>query len=638
MPRPTPIYVLGDSHIFALSDQLFRASWGELIEFRALYLRDVRTSDFVRPDGALDDRIQRALHVARIGPKRWILTENPVGQRSSIGTGNWPGIRVLEDRTESPALVIATGSLDSLQVGFGISELDLELPSEIRDDPGTPEICRTAAPGALPADEAWRRFSEPLEPLRAVLRMFRASGITRVAVLGHPPISTDDDECERSYREAGYPPAPRASQLAWRYKTLLLTNAALRRIAVEEGVPFVERWAAYSQDGLVRSGVLRDFVHVGEEGTVMTAAALVDVLVSEPNSNAASDGATSAAIRDLYDTSYYVNECGGHEQYALFGGRKLEEPRLAAVYALAAVERGARVLDLGSGRGELSYAFAAAGAHVTALDYSADAIALARTTLGELPAQFVCADASTFEDAVGYDVAVAAMLVEHFAPDELAQLYRNVAAMLRPGGSLIVHASTHLRTPAAHRQLLGEAFEHVLLWVPDGEDPRGSLVRPFDAAELQSATDVFAIASHAPIDTERVLERMTMVPLTGDEAAAIALSAPSAPQQVRAGEPFVVELTLRNDSARVLTSFAPNPMRFAYAWSAADSVEDMERAFATAPGRSRLEPASEPGSTRRYALGVVAPLERGPHLLRITLVQELVRWFDLEVQLITDVV
>jgi len=264
MPRPTPIYMLGDSHIFALSDRLFRTSWGELVEFRALYCRDLRTRDFVRPGGALDPRIQEALRVARIGPKRWVLTENATGHRSSIG----------------------------------------------------------------------------------------------------PPMSLDEDDVDRNYRSAGFPPAPRSSMLAWRSKTFLILNAALRR-----------------------------------------------------------------------------------------------------------------VLDIGCGRGELSYAFAADG---------------------------------------------------------------------------------------------------------------------------------------------------------------VSLSAPSAPQQVRAGEPFVAEITLRNDGPRPLTSFAPNPIRFAYVWSNGDVV-DAEQAFAAGSGRSRVEPVSQSGSTRRYGLAVVAPREPGPHVPRVTLLQEMVQWFDVEVQLAIDV-
>ncbi|HEY0394864.1 MAG TPA: class I SAM-dependent methyltransferase [Candidatus Elarobacter sp.] len=623
-----------------MADRLFRTPSGELIEFRALYCREVPTQDFVRPDGALDDRIQAALRVARIGPKRWILTENPKGRRSSIGTGVWPGIHALEDRTQDPPLAITTGSLDMGLVASAITEPDLELPAEIRDDPFTPDICRTTAPGALPADEALRRFAAPLEPLRAVLRMFLASGLTRVAVIGQPPMSTDEAECDTSYRSAGFPQAPRASMMAWRYKTLLLINAALRDICSDVGVPYVDRWAAYSRDGLVRMDVLRDFAHFGEKGMLMTAAALVDVFAEKPAAIAvatlpAAKQASSAAMRDRYDARYYREECGGADNYALFGGRKLEEPRLAAVRALAAVTPGMRVLDLGCGRGELSYAFAASGAQVTALDYAPAAVELTRTTLGNPPARLECADAASFEDANGYDVAVAAMMVEHFGRDELARLYRNVAAMLRPAGSFVLHTSTEGQSLATHTQLLNEAFEHVWIWQAGEDDPRGALGRPFAPEDVRDATEVFAVASHQPLDAQHLLERITTAPVTAHDAT-VTLTRLSAPRAVRAGERFVAKVTLRNDTAAVLRSFSPNAVRFAYAWTGGDALAQPD-VWAGAPGRSLIEPPLEPGAERRYALAVAAPPDAGRRVLHVTVVQEMVRWFDVEVQATVDV-
>jgi len=175
------------------------------------------------------------------------------------------------------------------------------------------------------------------------------------------------------------------------------------------------------------------------------------------------------------------------------------------------------------------------------------------------------------------------------------------------------------------------------VWVAAGDDPRGSLARTFTAEELREATEVFAVASHVPIDAERVLARITTEPI-GAGKAVVSLSAPSAPQQVRAGEPFVAEVTLRNDGPVSLTSFVPNPIRFAYVWSNVDAIDDTEQAFATALGRSRIEPGSKRGSTRRYEIAVDAPRERGPHVLRVSQLQEMVQWFDVEVQLTIDVV
>jgi SAM-dependent methyltransferase len=521
-----------------------------------------------------------------------------------------------------------------VEVAAAISEQDIELPDDIRRDPFTPEICRTTAAGALPADEAWRRFAEPLEPLRAMLRMFRASRVMRVAVMGIPPMSLDEEDCDRNYRLAGVPPAPRSSMLAWRYKTLLLTNAALRRICGDEEFPYIDRWAAYSHDGFVRPELLRDFVHLNEQGMLMTASALIDALADKPEP--AADGVYSDSIRQRYDESYYRNDCGGHEEYGLFHGRKLEEARLATVYALAAVEPAARVLDIGCGRGELAYAFARDGAQVTALDYSPAAIELARATLGVLPARLLCADASTFSDSEGYAVAVAAMLVEGFAPDELARLYSNVGAMLRPAGTFVLHTSARGDAIATHRALARETFDHVLLWVAASDDPRGSLAHNFSAEELRDTTELFLVASHSPIDAQSVLRRIT-TEADVDGAAAASLSALSAPSTVRAGKPFAVGVTLRNDGPVPLTSFPPNPIRFAYAWSRSGPDADHEEVFGASLGRSRIEPGLKPGSTERYALSVIAPPELGTHVLRVTLVQEMARWFDVEAQAAIEV-
>ena len=369
----------------------------------------------------------------------------------------------------------------------------------------------------------------------------------------------------------------------------------------------------------------------------------------------------------MYDRSYYLGDCGGHEQFAQFGGRKLEDPRLDAVYALAAAGPGTRVLDVGCGRGELCYALAANGAQVTAIDYSADAIAIARRTAGDTPVRFVCGDATTFHDRGGYDIAIASDVIEHLAPCELDRLYANLAGMLRPGGAFVVHTWPNAwmhrhgyqhrrahaaargevwpddpRTPYEHamhineqrpnvlRRQLQAAFEHVVVWVGTNTDPAGSLARPFNVAGYRDAADVYAIASHRPIDRSQILARITSKPLA-EENVVVSLHAPAVPARVQAGEPFVAEVTLRNDGAAALASFHPNPVRFAYIWSNGGGTIGADT------GRSRIAPRAEPGSGRRYGVGVVAPAQPGPYTLRITLVQELVRWFDANVELAVEV-
>jgi cyclopropane fatty-acyl-phospholipid synthase-like methyltransferase len=70
-----------------------------------------------------------------------------------------------------------------------------------------------------------------------------------------------------------------------------------------------------------------------------------------------------------------------------------------------------KALDLGCGRGEASIALANRGFHVTALDYSEAAIALAREAAAAAGVadqiEFSHADAVSFDDSCRYDCVIA---------------------------------------------------------------------------------------------------------------------------------------------------------------------------------------------------------------------------------------
>lgn len=607
LARATPVYVLGDSHVFGLADRILRASSGELFVFRSLWCPGVRATEFVGPDGELNAHILDALQVGRV----LVSYGSTVDASHRTGSPHWRHVLQLEGRLDGePALVITTGSVDIAEICAHITEPDVVLPDAVLADPAVPAICYENAPGALAADEAARRFDVPADGLRAALRIFRQKGLSRIAVLGLPPMSLDDDACDAGYVSAGFPLVDRASPLGFRYKTVLLVNAALRRMCGEEGVPYVDRWAAFTENGFVRPGILRDYVHLDDAAAGRAAADVIDALHLRP--------------ADMPDGTPDAGLASRRAQAELFGGRKLEDPALAAVFALAAARHDARVLDVGPDGGELSYAFAAGGARVTALDDSADRIATVRATAGGLPVRTVLGDPTAFCDPAGYDVAVVTSLLDGLSADRRAQLFGNLALTLGPEGSLIVHTAVRRdedRSPDALRWQLQGAFDHVVVWVAARDDQRGSLGRPFTAPELRSATDVFAVASNARIDPSEVLRRLTTPPLASDDDFAVTLSQLAAPKRVRADHAFTADVTLRNDGGALLSGFAPHPVQFAYAWSDANGS-------AAGEGRSRIEPAADPGSSGRYAVGVLAPPEPGRYGLRVSVVQEGRRWFD----------
>jgi hypothetical protein len=175
--------------------------------------------------------------------------------------------------------------------------------------------------------------------------------------------------------------------------------------------------------------------------------------------------------------------------------------------------------------------------------------------------------------------------------------------------------------PNRLRRQLRAHFPHVLVWLSTADDPRGSLAREFTRDDARTASDINAVASRHPIDGAQLLARISTGRLDVDDAA-ISLSDASAPARVRVGQPFAAEVTLSNHSPATLSSFPPFPVRFAYLW-----FDERGASAGGNHGRSLIAPAAGPNEQRRYQVRVVAPEHGGRYTLRLTLVQEFVRWF-----------
>ena len=144
---------------------------------------------------------------------------------------------------------------------------------------------------------------------------------------------------------------------------------------------------------------------------------------------------------------------------------------------------GRRVADIGCGGGIFSESLARAGAHVTAIDASAELIEVARRhALAQATA--VHYETSTAEDLAlrhaGYfDVVTCLELIEHVPePDSLIKA---CATLLKPGGLLVI--STLNRNAASY--LLGVVLaEYVLQLVPRGTHNYMQFVRPAELARM----------------------------------------------------------------------------------------------------------------------------------------------------------
>jgi 2-polyprenyl-3-methyl-5-hydroxy-6-metoxy-1,4-benzoquinol methylase len=377
---------------------------------------------------------------------------------------------------------------------------------------------------------------------------------------------------------------------------------------------------------------------------------------------------SSEGIRDTYTKEYYLKDCGGFDSFHRTHGSVLVDNRLRAVAGIASLARPGRALDLGCGRGEVSIALARQGLAVTAVDYSRDAIELARGAVAalndpSLNIEFICDDLNRSSFSGIYDSVVASDVIEHLMPGELDTLYARVADHLAQDGLFVVHTFPNLwfyryeharrlrvaraigaylppeprsryeklmhineQSPRVLRRQLRGHFPHVLMWFADGglRDPAAYLNRSPTVSEMRAASDLFAVASPVPIDrsaVSRVL-RMDAAPSLG--AGDLSLVVVKAPAAAAPGGAFLVDVRLTNRSAVALRSYPPFPVYLSYHW-----MDGLTGEYAVFEGeRNPLFPASTSGGDGRYRMSVQAPAGAGTYRLRVTLLQEYVRWFD----------
>ncbi|MCL4416290.1 MAG: oligosaccharide flippase family protein [Actinobacteria bacterium] len=149
----------------------------------------------------------------------------------------------------------------------------------------------------------------------------------------------------------------------------------------------------------------------------------------------------------VYTEEYYLSDCTGFEEFKKTCGSELE-PRFKELIKYFEIKKGASVLDIGCGRGEMALFAAKNGANVIGIDYSKAAIKLAnqlkKKQSDEIQnkMQFILMDSKQlkFKDST-FDMVILTDVVEHLYPNELDKLFKEMKRVLKNKGKIVIHTA-----------------------------------------------------------------------------------------------------------------------------------------------------------------------------------------------------
>jgi SAM-dependent methyltransferase len=154
----------------------------------------------------------------------------------------------------------------------------------------------------------------------------------------------------------------------------------------------------------------------------------------------------------IYASKYYTNAFSGKLDNFLKSLKSPEEDnRFSEVFRRADLKAGERVLDIGCGRGELVYYSLLKGAsRATGIDYSKDALEIARAALDQLPqdirsrGKLICSNVSDLKLEETYDCCFLTDIVEHLTDSQLFILFTRIKEHLSETGRIIIHTAPNV--------------------------------------------------------------------------------------------------------------------------------------------------------------------------------------------------
>jgi len=151
---------------------------------------------------------------------------------------------------------------------------------------------------------------------------------------------------------------------------------------------------------------------------------------------------SSNSVRHLYTETYFMESATGHDEFRIFEG-KFEQliDKFQMVVRRLNLKQSDSLLDIGCGRGELVIYHALNKGKATGVDFSDEAIKLAKEKAIELKADctFIISSFEDINEEIKYDRIVSLDFIEHISSQEGKTFFSKCHKLLNPGGKLIVY-------------------------------------------------------------------------------------------------------------------------------------------------------------------------------------------------------
>jgi cyclopropane fatty-acyl-phospholipid synthase-like methyltransferase len=146
-------------------------------------------------------------------------------------------------------------------------------------------------------------------------------------------------------------------------------------------------------------------------------------------------------IRHLYTESYFLGSATGYDVFKNFNGKpeQLIDKFRMVVDRLKLVQSDS-LLDIGCGRGEMVIYHSLTGGKATGVDFSDDAIIIAKAKAKELNASctFINSSFEKIDEQLNFDKIISVDFIEHISAEEGRAFFKKCFRVLNPGGRLVV--------------------------------------------------------------------------------------------------------------------------------------------------------------------------------------------------------